>query len=152
MAHGGCWTSGGQTGDWWRRRACCPRRRRRGASVLPDTLRVYKMALATRARRCVRWLPARANGTETVCRMEVAGSDADSVRDPFPLSKGSRLEGGARQAALANDRQECPDGDPGVIGNRHGDGGLCSSALHDDVAATSSNLAEAVLFQDPADL
>ena len=88
---------------------------------------------------------------------EVAGGDGDQGVDKRPsatvaLLYGSRLECRTCDAALTDDREQGPDGDLRVIGDRHGDRGLPGPKLHDHVAAALAYLCEPVLLENPADL
>src|SRR5262249_12039048 len=63
----------------------------------------------------------------------------------------SGLELGTWQATLPNNRAQCADLDLGVIGHGYCRGRAARLALHDDVAAPSAPLGEAILLQDAAD-
>ncbi len=68
------------------------------------------------------------------------------------MAQSALLEEGAGEPRLPNDRLECPDAQLAVIGNGNRARRRRSALLHDDVAAASAHLLEAVRREDAADL
>lgn len=62
------------------------------------------------------------------------------------------FEYGAAETALANDRQQGPDLQFGMIGDGNRNGGGFGSALHDGVTPALTHARKSMLFQDAADL
>lgn len=63
-----------------------------------------------------------------------------------------RLEIGPRDATLSDDRQQRADLQLGMIGHGNRHRSVWGSPLHDDVAASPSNLRKPMTLKNPADL
>lgn len=81
-------------------------------------------------------------------RRAVSVANLDSPR----AMSSRRLELGTRNLGLTDDRGQRPAAKLLVVGNRDSDRGVFEALLHHDMAASTSDLAEAVTLEDRANL